>query len=80
MIGAQIFYETLVLYSADVHMTKGCEKCQSARSEEAQSTFGSDRPREKGTEMLESPASCFAFRYGASLDMTASRLMDLIKD
>jgi hypothetical protein len=26
----------------------------------------------KRSEMLESPASCFAFRYGASLNMTAA--------
>jgi hypothetical protein len=28
--------------------------------------------------MLESPASCFAFRYGASLNMTASFMRRLL--
>ena len=45
-------------------------QCHSERSEESRIKFGAIHQR-KLTEMLESPASCFAFRYGASLNMTA---------
>ena len=73
-------YWTLVSYpgDGDGDTNKACDKCHSdpaVAGEESQINF--EAIRQEATEMFESLASCFAFRCSASLNMTASEVLDV---